>query len=66
LVSKHLNKCDELLTDVDGMNRELQGMLAAWRGVEDGGRSLKGASEQLLEEKAGSGLVNQYLILTFL
>jgi hypothetical protein len=54
LVSKHLNKCDELLADVDGMDNELRGMLAAWRGVEEGGRSLKGASEQLLEEKAGA------------
>lgn len=48
------------------MDNELQGMLAAWRGVEEGGRSLKGASEQLLEEKVGSVLVNQESILTFL
>ena len=63
LVSKHLNKCDELLADVDGMDNKLQGMLTAWRGVEEGGRSLKGASEQLLEEKAGLGFVNQESIL---
>jgi len=58
-----LNKCDELLADVDGMDNKLQGMLTAWRGVEEGGRSLKGASEQLLEEKAGLGFVNQESIL---
>lgn len=59
MVSKHLNKCDELLADVDEMDNELQGMLAAWRGVEEGGRSLKGASEQLLEEKAGLGFATR-------
>jgi len=63
LVSKHLNKCDELLADVDGMDNELRGMLAAWKGVEEGGRSLKGASEQLLREKAGLWFVNQGLVL---
>jgi len=63
LVSKDLNKCNELLADVDGMDNELQGMLTAWRGVEEGGRSLKGASEQLPEEKADLGFANQELIL---
>jgi len=63
LVSKHLNKCDDLLADVDEMDNELRGMLAAWRGVEEGGRSLKGASEQLLEEKVGLGFVNQESVL---
>ena len=38
----------EKIDEVDG---EVEGMLEGWRGVEEGGRSLKDACERLLEER---------------
>jgi hypothetical protein len=36
---------------IDEVNGEVEGMLEGWRGVEEGGRSLKDACERLLEER---------------
>ncbi|KAF7319724.1 RRM domain-containing protein [Mycena kentingensis (nom. inval.)] len=50
-VSGHLDTCDTLVDRVEDVHREVDGMLDGWRGVEEGGRSLKDACERLLEER---------------
>jgi len=36
---------------IDEINGEVEGMLEGWKGVEEGGRSLKDACERFLEER---------------
>jgi hypothetical protein len=36
---------------IDKVDGEVEGMLEGWRGIEEGGRSLKDACERLLEER---------------
>jgi hypothetical protein len=36
---------------IDEVDAEVDGMLDGWRGVEEGGKSLKDACERLLEER---------------
>jgi hypothetical protein len=36
---------------IDKVNGEVEGMLEGWRGIEEGGRSLKDACERMLEER---------------
>jgi hypothetical protein len=50
-VAEHLDTCDRLVESIDEIDREVEGMLEGWRGVEEGGRSLKDACERLLEER---------------
>ena len=50
-VSEHLETCDKLIERIDEVNGEVEGMLEGWRGVEEGGKSLKNACETLLEER---------------
>ncbi|KAG6910079.1 hypothetical protein DXG01_013131 [Tephrocybe rancida] len=50
-VSEHLNACDSLMENIDLVDREVDGMLDGWRGVEEGGKNLKDACEKLLEER---------------
>ncbi len=50
-VSEHLDTCDKLIEHVDEIDKEVDGMLEGWRGVEEGGKSLKDACERLLEER---------------
>jgi conserved oligomeric Golgi complex subunit 3 len=50
-VAEHLETCDRLVERIDEVDREVEGMLEGWRGVEEGGRSLKDACERLLEER---------------
>ncbi|KAK2460187.1 hypothetical protein APHAL10511_007778 [Amanita phalloides] len=50
-VSDHLATCDALLDRIDTIEKEVNSMLDNWRTVEDGGRSLKGACERLLDER---------------
>lgn len=50
-VAEHLETCETLLKRIDEVDSEVNGMLQGWRSVEDGGKSLKGACEQLLEER---------------
>ena len=50
-ISEHLETCDALLHNIDTVESEVDGMLEHWRTVEEGGRSLKGACERLLQER---------------
>jgi hypothetical protein len=50
-VAEHLETCDRLVERIDEVDAEVGGMLEGWRGVEEGGRSLKDACERLLEER---------------
>ncbi|KAH9839058.1 Sec34-like family-domain-containing protein [Rhodofomes roseus] len=50
-VSEHLDTCDRLIQRIDEIDSAVDGMLNEWRLVEEGGKSLKGACEQLLEER---------------
>jgi conserved oligomeric Golgi complex subunit 3 len=50
-VAEYLASCDSLVVRIDEVDREVEGMLEGWRGVEEGGRSLKNACEKLLEER---------------
>lgn len=50
----HLDTCDELIENVDSVRRNVDEMLDGWRTVESGGRSLKDACEQLLDERVWS------------
>ncbi|KAH7888905.1 Sec34-like family-domain-containing protein [Phlebopus sp. FC_14] len=51
MVSKHLDTADMLIEQIDEVEREVDGMFEGWRRVEEGGQSLKGACERLLEER---------------
>lgn len=50
-VSDHLDACDLLVERIRLVGEEVDGMLEGWRGVEEGGKSLKEACERLLEER---------------
>jgi len=50
-LDEHLSICDLLLERIGGIEDDLDGMLEGWRGVEEGGKNLKGACERLLEER---------------
>jgi conserved oligomeric Golgi complex subunit 3 len=53
-VGEHLDTCDHLVERIDEVEREVVDMLTQWRSVEEGGESLKGACEKLLEERVCS------------
>lgn len=59
-LNEQLGVCDLLLNRLEEVENEVEGMLEAWRGVEEGGKSLKGACERLLGERV------RYVILTLL
>ncbi|KAF7972543.1 hypothetical protein HWV62_17744 [Athelia sp. TMB] len=50
-VAEHLETCDRLIEKIDEVDADVEGMLEGWRGVEEGGRSLKDACERLLQER---------------
>ena len=50
-LDEHLRMCDLLSERIGEIENDLDGMLEGWRGVEEGGKSLKGACERLLEER---------------
>ncbi|THH31401.1 hypothetical protein EUX98_g2790 [Antrodiella citrinella] len=50
-VAEHLETCETLLRRINEVDTEVDGMLQGWRSVEDGGKNLKEACEQLLEER---------------
>ncbi|KAH9949100.1 Sec34-like family-domain-containing protein [Amylocystis lapponica] len=50
-VSEHLETCDRLMQRIDEVDEAVDSMLHEWRGVEEGGKSLKDACEQLLQER---------------
>ena len=55
-VAEHLETCEQLLRRIDQVDSELETMLEGWRSVEEGGKSLKGACEELLEERVSPHL----------
>ncbi|KAG6809162.1 hypothetical protein H0H92_001356 [Tricholoma furcatifolium] len=50
-VTEHLDACDALVEKIDLVDQEVVRMLEGWRGVEEGGKSLKDACEKLLQER---------------
>ena len=50
-VAGHLESCDSLVERIEEVDKEIEGMLEGWRGVEEGGRNLKNACEKLLQER---------------
>lgn len=50
-LTSHLDKFQDLNETLDRVDGQVIQMLSAWKSVEDGGRSLQEASEQLVEEK---------------
>lgn len=50
-VAEHLETCDALVQRIDEIDEEVESMLQGWRSVEEGGKSLKDACEELLEER---------------
>ncbi|EKM54776.1 uncharacterized protein PHACADRAFT_197206 [Phanerochaete carnosa HHB-10118-sp] len=50
-VAEHLETCDALVQWIDEIDLEVESMLQGWRSVEEGGKSLKDACEELLEER---------------
>jgi hypothetical protein len=56
--------CDRLVEEINEVDGEmLEGMLEGWRGVEQGGRSLKDACERLLEERVRCIILSDYCVL---
>jgi len=53
-VTSHVEMCDSVLERIELLEREVTDMLDGWRGVEEGGKSLKDACERLLVEKVSS------------
>lgn len=51
MVAEHLETAEMLLERLDEVEKEVDSMLEGWRGVEEGGRSLKDACERLLEDR---------------
>ena len=58
-VSEHLETCDRLIERIDGVDMAVDGMSNEWKLVEEGGKSLKGACEQLLEERVRMAIYSQ-------
>ena len=50
--------CDSVLERIELLEREVTDMLEGWRGVEEGGKSLKDACERLLVEKVDNPFIS--------
>ncbi|PCH35965.1 Sec34-domain-containing protein [Wolfiporia cocos MD-104 SS10] len=50
-VSEHLETCDGLIQRIDEVDAAIGSMLKEWRVVEEGGKNLKDACEELLDER---------------
>ncbi|KAG9011516.1 Golgi transport complex subunit 3 [Tulasnella sp. 427] len=50
-LSGYLNNCDTLLDQVNEVDEDVSRMMQDWTGVEEGGQSLQGACERMLEER---------------
>jgi len=59
-LEEHLQACDLLVDRIDEINKEVDGMMEGWKGVEEGGKSLKGACERLLEERVRAHHISSY------
>lgn len=62
-VAEHFDTCDRLIHAIGDIDREVNDMLDAWRSVEEGGKSLQDACEQLLQERV-SFYASQLVCLT--
>ena len=58
-VTNHVEMCDNVLERVELLEKEVTDMLDGWRGVEEGGKSLKDACERLLVEKVLSSFISR-------
>lgn len=61
MVAEHLGTADMLLERLDEVEGEVDSMFGEWRGVEEGGRSLKDACERLLEDRVSCRTSSRYL-----
>ncbi len=52
--------CDKLVGRIDQVDAEVTSMLEKWRSVEEGGKSLQGASQKLLDERV------RYVLTTYM
>ncbi|KIO32314.1 hypothetical protein M407DRAFT_18876 [Tulasnella calospora MUT 4182] len=50
-LSGYLNTCDTLVDQVNEVDEDVSRMMQDWIGVEEGGQSLQGACERMLEER---------------
>ncbi|KAG9039759.1 Golgi transport complex subunit 3 [Tulasnella sp. JGI-2019a] len=50
-VTGHLSNCDTLLERATEVDEDVARMMVDWTGVEEGGQSLQGACERMLEER---------------
>ncbi|EMD33046.1 hypothetical protein CERSUDRAFT_160557 [Gelatoporia subvermispora B] len=50
-VSEHLDACDRIIQRIDQVDAEVEDMLQGWKSVEESGKNLKDACEQLLDER---------------
>jgi len=57
-VTSHVDMCDSVLERIELLDREVTDMLEGWRGVEEGGKSLKDACERLLVEKVSFSVIS--------
>ena len=57
-VTNHVEMCDSVLERIELLEREVTDMLEGWRGVEEGGKSLKDACERLLVEKVSFSFIS--------
>ncbi|KAG8953489.1 Golgi transport complex subunit 3 [Tulasnella sp. 424] len=50
-LSGYLNTCDTLIDQANEVDEDVSRMMQDWTGVEEGGQSLQGACERMLEER---------------
>ena len=62
----HLRVCDLLESRITEVETEVDGMMEGWRSVEEGGKSLKGACERLLEERVSPISSTKLVLMQFL
>jgi len=62
----HLRVCDLLEKRITEVETEVDGMMEGWRSVEEGGKSLKGACERLLEERVSLISSTNSMLMQFL
>ena len=56
-VTNHVEMCDSVLERIELLEGEVTDMLEGWKGVEEGGKSLKDACERLLVEKVSFSFI---------
>ena len=57
-VTSNVEMCDSVLERIELLEGEVTDMLEGWRGVEEGGKSLKDACERLLVEKVSLSFIS--------